>query len=166
MANLCIKIKLIFLLSTGNRWKISTILDVLESLSHIKNIIFEDSDKHEWAPVEFSLCDHFESIDNTKRIFKTALEIIQNKFSKDSGSFKIVDPKYGFVIFKEKMQPPKMYNQEEINNCIVQEIVHDKDKGTFSLKLVPNSDSLESSSNELVLPEKLVKKLYFDFIKE
>ena len=152
------------------KWKISTILDVLESLGHVKKIIFEDEDHHGWAPIEFNLGEHNETIDNTEHIFQSALEIIDNKFSIESGSFKIVDEKYGFVIFKEKMKPPRMYNQQEVDECPVTDIIHDKEKETFSLKLRSNRkrthESKGSTTNEVILSEKIVKKLYHKFIQK
>ena len=143
-------------------WKISTVLNVLESLSHIKDICFinENPNYKEETTLEIDLGDHDETIDDTEQIFKSAFEIIQNKFSEETGSFKIVDNKYGFIIFKERTKPPKMYNQDEVNGRPVTDILIDKEKDTVSLRLRPKRrrkcKSLQSSGEEIIMSKKII----------
>ena len=114
--------------------------------------------------------EHDKTVDDTEYIFKSALDIIQKKFSRESGSFKIVDEKYGYVIVKEKMQPPKMYNQEEVNACPVVNIIHDSEKETVSLQLRPKRKRkckrLGTNAMKVVLSEKIIIKLYHDLRKK
>ena len=120
--------------------------------------------------MEIYLEDHDKTVDDTEHIFKSAFEIIQNKFSKESGSFKIVDGKYGFVILKEKMKLPKIYNQEEVNACPVVNIIHDSEEETVSLQLRPKRKRkckrLGTNAKEVVLSERIISKLYHDLRKK
>ena len=146
-----------------NFWKLSTVLDVLESLSSsVKNVYFEN---FQICPVRSN-----ESIEEIDQIFKSAFKIIKEKFSIESGNFKIIDSKYGFEITKVKMKPAILRNVEQVNGHQITEIIPDTETKDIFLKLrqkgIKKRKKSRKNSEKVVLSRNLIKKLYWEFVHD
>ena len=71
------------------------------------------------------------------------------------------------MILKEKMKPPKMFNQKEISGQQILESEHIEDRGAVRLKLRPKGRKKKGRNNknhdedeEIVLSGELIKSLY------
>jgi len=91
---------------------IGHLVEVLDSISNIKNLCIEES----WPPVFYlvnnqdfprTMPDNLDE-EQTKAIFQTAMDIINKKFPIDSSGIEILDSEYGWTIKKEKEKPPTM----------------------------------------------------------
>ena len=91
---------------------IGHLVEVLDSISNIKNLCIEES----WPPVFYlvnnkdfprTMPDNLDE-EQTKAIFQTAMDIINKKFPIDSTGIEILDSEYGWTIKKEKEKPPTM----------------------------------------------------------
>ena len=146
-------------------WRMDTILDVLNSLGSIKNLSL--------PTMEMVLAsingdgEHNKSVHRTEHVFCKALDIIDKYFPLSLGNLKITDNKYGFVILKEKMKPPKMFNQKEICGRQILESEHIEDRGEVRLKLRSRGRKRKRGGNknhdkdeEIVLSGELIKSLY------
>ena len=100
-------------------WKFHELLNVLRSLGHVKNLTLPNMNIH-LAPYG---ADH-QNFQVTEKVFRQALHIIQTQFPLSCGNLKITDDKYGFVIIKEKMKRPKIFNQMQLNRSPVSKIIH------------------------------------------
>ena len=114
--------------------------------------------------------EHYQSIRETGHIFNEALQIIRNQFPLSLGDLKITDEKYGYVILKEKMKKPKMFNEMTANDRPVKEIVHFGHTKKVHLKLKPKrkqkrlKDKHKNDEEEIVLSEELIKTLYKKYV--
>ena len=91
---------------------IGYLVEVLHSISSIKNLCIEES----YPPVFYlvnnkdfprTMPDNLDE-EQTKAIFQTAMDIINKKFPIDSTGIEILDSEYGWTIQKEKDKPPTM----------------------------------------------------------
>mgnify|MGYP001175111946 FL=1 len=91
---------------------IGYLVEVLDSISSIKNLCIEES----YPPVFYlvnnkdfprTMPDNLDEV-QTKAIFQTAMDIINKKFPIDSTGIEILDSEYGWTIQKEKDKPPTM----------------------------------------------------------
>jgi hypothetical protein len=146
-------------------WRMDTILDVLNSLGSIKNLSLPTMEMV-LASIN-DLGEHNKSVHRTEHVFCKALDIIDKNFPLSLGNLKITDKKYGFVILKEKMKPPKMFNQKEICGRQILESEHIEDRGAVRLKLRPKGRKKKGRNNknhdkdeEIVLSGELIKSLY------
>ena len=150
-------------------WRIDTILYVLSCLGSIKNL-FLPTMEMVLASVNgdaYDLGEHDKSVHRTEHVFCKARDIIDKNFPLSLGNLKITDKKYGFVILKEKMKPPKMFNQKEISGRQILESEHIEDRGAVRLKLRPKGRKKKGRNNknhdkdeEIVLSGELIKSLY------
>ena len=143
-------------------WRFDHILEVLQNLGSVKNLTLPTMGMvlASWNDVD----EQHQNIRETGRVFHEALQIIKNQFPLALGDLKIIDKKYGYVILKEKMKKPKMFNQMTANDRPVREMTYSKDTKKVYLKLKPkrkqkgtkeNSDNVE----EIVLSKELIKTL-------
>ena len=154
-------------------WRMDTILDVLRSLGSIKNLSLPTMEMvlaSVYGDV-YDLGQHNKSIHRTEHVFCKALDIIDKAFPLSLGNLKITDKKYGFVILKEKMKPPKMFNQMEICGRQIVGGEHIEDEGAVRLKLRPRGRKRKRGGNknndkdeEIVLSGELIKTLYEAYI--
>ena len=113
--------------------------------------------------------EHNQSIRETGRVFNEALQIIKNQYPLSLGDLKITDGKYGYVILKEKMKKPKMFNQMTANDRPVKEIIQLKGTKKVRLKLKPKRKQKGMKKNnanveEIELSEELIKTLYKNYV--
>ena len=150
-------------------WRMDTILDVLNSLGSIKNLSLPTMEMvlASGNGDVYDLGEHNKSVHRTEHVFCKALDIIDKHFPLSVGNLKITDNKYGFVILKEKMKPPKMFNQKEISGRQILESEHIEDRGAVRLKLRPRGRKRKRGGNknhdkdeEIVLSGELIKSLY------
>merc|ERR1719219_567853 len=148
-------------------WRFDNILQVLRSLGSVNNLTLPSMEMvlASWNDTD----EQYQSIRETGRVFHEALQIIKNQFPLSLGDLKITDEKYGYVILKEKMKKPSMFNQMKANNRPVKEILHFEDTKNIHLKLKPRRKSKggkETSENveEIVLSEELIKTLYKKYV--
>ena len=103
--------------------------------------------------------------------FSSSLDIIKKKFPLSIGDLKLIENKHGFVILKEKMKPPKMFNQQQVDGRSVLKVEHFEHSKTVRLKLKSNgqkgmkrtSENVEKE-DEIVLSGELIKRLYLEHI--
>ena len=141
-------------------WKFENLLQVLKSLGSVKNLILPS--------MEIVLNDeHYHGIRETGRVFNEALQIIKNNFPLPLGDLKITDEKYGYVILKEKMKKPKLFNQKLVNGRPVSDTSHCEETKKIFLKLKPKKRKGKTSNeeDEIVLSEGLIKSLYKEFFE-
>ena len=149
-------------------WRYDTILQVLRSLGSIKTLMLPTMELvlSSWNDKD----EHYQSIRETGHVFNEALQIIRNQFPLSLGDLKITDEKYGYVILKEKMKKPKMFNQMTANDRPVREIVHFGHTKKVHLKLKPKrkqkrlKDKHKNDEEEIVLSEELIKTLYKKYV--
>jgi len=117
------------------------------------------------------MTEHIPTFRKTERIFYQALDIIGKQFPLSIGDLKIIDDKHGFVILKEKMKPPKMFNQQQISGRSIVKVEHFEDSKTVKLKLKPKRQKGKGKTNEkhekedeVVLSGELIKRLYLEHI--
>ena len=113
--------------------------------------------------------EHNQSIRETGRVFNEALQIIKNQYPLSLGDLKITDGKYGYVILKEKMKKPKMFNQMTANDRPVKEIIQLKGTKKVRLMLKPKRKQKGMKKNnanveEIELSEELIKTLYKNYV--
>ena len=86
-------------------WTFIELRSALRSLGSVKNLYLPSME----IVLEAAATD-IQTFRKTERVFYQALEIIKTQFPLSIGDLKIIDDKHGFVILKEKMKPPKMFN--------------------------------------------------------
>ena len=96
---------------------------------------------------------YIQNFRKTERVFYQALEIIKHQFSLSIGDFAITDDKHGFVILKEKMKPPKMFNHQQVDGRSVLKVEHFKHSKTVRLKLKSNGQKGMKRTNENIEKE-------------
>ena len=116
----------------------------------------QDVDNH-------SLCE-------SENVFHEPIEIIMKQFPLSVGDLKITNDKYGYVILKEKMKRPKLFNQKLVNARPVMDIAHSEESKKIFLKLKPKKRKGKTcndidTGDEIVLSGELVKSLYKEFIE-
>ena len=150
-------------------WKFIELLDVLRSLASVKNLYLPNMQivLEPWN----GAATYIQNFRKTERVFYQALEIIKHQFSLSIGDFAITDDKHGFVILKEKMKPPKMFNQQQVDGRSVLKVEHFKHSKTVRLKLKSNGQKGMKRTNEnvekedeIVLSGELIKRLYLEHI--
>ena len=150
-------------------WKFIELLDVLRSLASVKNLYLPNMQivLEPWN----GAATYVQNFRKTERVFYQALEIIKNQFSLSIGDFAITDDKHGFVILKEKMKPPKMFNQQQVDGRSVLKVEHFEGSKTVRLKLKSNGQKGMKRTNEnvekedeIVLSGELIKRLYLEHI--
>ena len=150
-------------------WTFSQVRETLRSLGSIKNLCLTSMEivLEPWS----GLAEHAQTFRKTERIFYQALEIINKQFPLSIGDLKIIDEEHGFVIIKEKMKPPKMFNEQQINGRSVVKVEHFEDSKTVRLKLKPKGRKGRKKNNEknekeeeIVLSGELIKRLYLEHI--
>jgi hypothetical protein len=150
-------------------WKFIELLDVLKSLGSVKNLYLPSMEivLEPWN----GAATYVQNFRKTERVFYQALEIIQNQFPSSIGDLKIIDDKHGFVILKEKMKPPKLYNQQQIDGRSVLKVEHFEESKTVRLKLKPTDkkgtkrdNERHEKEDEIVLSGELIKRLYLEHI--
>ena len=146
-------------------WTFAQIRDTLRSLGSVENLFLPSMEilLEPWS----GMAEHIPTFRKTERIFYQALDIIEKKFPLSIGFLKIIDDKHGFVILKEKMKPPKMFNQKEIDGRQILESEHIEDRGEVRLKLRPRGRKRKRGGSknhhkdeEIVLSGELIKSLY------
>ena len=148
-------------------WRFDNILHVLRALGSLNNLTLPSMEM-----ILASWNDNDEpdqSIRETGRVFHEALQIIKNQFPLSLGSLKIIDKKYGYVISKEKMKSPIMFNQMKANDRPVRNLIHDENSKNVHLKLKPKRKSKGKNVHcenveEIVLSEELIKTLYKKYV--
>ena len=148
-------------------WRFDNFLDVLKSLGSLKNLSLPSMELV-LAPWNENF-EHTQSIRETGHVFNEALQIIKNQFPVSLGDLKITDGKYGYVILKEKMKKPKMFNQMTANDRPVKEIIQLKGTKKVRLKLKPKRKQKGMKKNnanveEIELSEELIKTLYKNYV--
>ena len=150
-------------------WTFSQIRDTLRSLGSVENLCLPSMEilLEPWS----GLAEHIPTFRKTERIFYQALDIIEKKFPLSIGYLKIIDDKHGFVIFKEKMKPPKIFNQHQISGRSIVRVEHFEVSKTVKLKLKPkrqkekrNTKEKHEKEDEVVLSGELIKRLYLEHI--
>ena len=150
-------------------WKFIELLDVLKSLGSVKNLYLPSMEivLEPWN----GAATYVQNFRKTERVFYQALEIIQNQFPSSIGDLKIIDDKHGFVILKEKMKPPKIFNQQQIDGRSVLKVEHFEESKTVRLKLKPTDkkgtkrdNERHEKEDEIVLSGELIKRLYLEHI--
>ena len=150
-------------------WAFSSIRETLRCLSSIENLCLPSMEivLEPWS----GMVELIPTFRKTERIFNQALDIIEKKFPLSIGFLKIIDDKHGFVIFKEKMKPPKIYNQHQISGRSIVRVEHFEVSKTVKLKLKPkrqkekrNTKEKHEKEDEVVLSGELIKRLYLEHI--
>ena len=149
-------------------WRFDNILHVLRSLGSVKNLTLPSMEMvlSSWNDTD----EHDQSIRETGRVFHEALQIIKNQFPVSLGDLRITDEKFGYVVLKEKMKNPIMFNQMKANDRPVKDIVHDEKTKNVHLKLKPKRKKSrrrnETNENleEIVLSDELIKTLYKKYV--
>lgn len=146
----------------NSHWRFGNVLEVLRNLGSVENLILPSMGMElaSWNVYE----EHNQSIRETGRVFNEALQIIKNQFPLSLGDLKIIDKKYGYVILKEKMKRPKMFNQMTANDRPIREITYNKATKKVYLKLKPKRKQKGTTNScenveEIVLSEELIKHL-------
>ena len=149
-------------------WKFSQVQQTLRSLGSITNLCLPSMEivLEPWGAFE-QQTGTTQTFRKTERTFYQALEIIKTQFPLSLGDLKIIDKEHGFVILKEKMKPPKMFNQQQVNGRSVVRVEHFEDSKTVRLKLKPRGQKGMKKNNkkrekedEIVLSAELIKRLY------
>ena len=146
-------------------WTLIELRSALRSLGSVKNLYLPSME------IVLEATTDIQTFRKTERVFYQALEIIKTQFPLSIGDLKITDDKHGFVILKEKMKPPKMYNQQQINGRSVVKVEHFENSKTVRLKLKPKGPKGRKKTNEkhekedeIVLSAELIKRLYSELI--
>ena len=110
------------------------------------------------------------SLRESENVFREAFDIIKKQFPLSVGDLKIIDDKYGYVILKEKMKRPKLFNQKLVNARPVMDIAHSEESKKIFLKLKPKKRKGKTcndidTGDEIVLSGELIKSLYKEFIE-
>ena len=147
-------------------WTLFDLRSALRGLGSVKNLYLPSME------IVLEAIGDIQTFRKTERIFNQALEIIKTQFPLSIGDLKITDEKHGFVILKEKMKPPKMLNQQQINGRSVVKVEHFENSKTVRLKLKPKGSKGKKKSNEkhekedeIVLSAELIKRLYSEINK-
>jgi len=144
-------------------WTFIELRSALRSLGSVKNLYLPSME----IVLEAAATD-IQTFRKTERVFYQALEIIKTQFPLSIGDLKIIDDKHGFVILKEKMKPPKMFNQQQINGRSVVKVEHLENSKTVRLKLKPKGpkgrNEKHEKEDEIVLSAELIKRLYSELI--
>ena len=157
------------LTKTVSCWELFQIRDTLRSLGSVQNLCLPSMEilLEPWS----GMAEHVPTFRKTERIFYQALDIIEKKFPLSIGYLKIIDDKHGFVILKEKMKPPKMFNQQQVDGRSVLKVEHFEQSKTVRLKLKSNGQKGMKRTNEnvekedeIVLSGELIKRLYIEHI--
>jgi hypothetical protein len=121
-------------------WTFSQIRDTLRCLGSVENLCLPSMEisLEPWS----GMAEHIPTFRKTERIFYQALAIIEKQFPLSIGNLKIIDDKHGFVILKEKMKPPKIFNQQQISGRSIVRVEHFEDSKTVKLKLKPKRPQL------------------------
>ena len=152
-------------------WKFLEIRQTLRCLGSIENLCLPSMEilLEPWSGMP-ELTPTFRQ---TERIFYKALDIIEKQFPLSIGNLKIINDKHGFVILKEKMKPPKIFNQQQISGRSIVRVEHFEDSKIVKLKLKPKRQKGKRQSNEkhekedeVVLSGELIKRLYLEHIAE
>ena len=150
-------------------WTFSQIRDTLRSLGSVGNLCLPSMEilLEPWS----GMTEHIPTFRKTERIFYQALDIIGKQFPLSIGDLKIIDDKHGFVILKEKMKPPKIFNQQQISGRSIVRVEHFEDSKTVKLKLKPKrqkekrkTKEKHEKEDEVVLSGELIKRLYLEHI--
>ena len=146
-------------------WTLFDLRSALRALGAVKNLYLPSME------IVLEATGDIQTFRKTERVFNQALEIIKTQFPLSIGDLKIIDDKHGFVILKEKMKPPKMFNQQQINGRSVVKVEHFENSKTVRLKLKPKGSKGRKKSNEkhekedeVVLSGELIKRLYLEHI--
>ena len=146
-------------------WTLIELRSALRSLGSVKNLYLPSME------IVLEATTDIQTFRKTERVFYQALEIIKTQFPLSIGDLKITDDKHGFVILKEKMKPPKMFNQQQINGRSVVKVEHFENSKTVRLKLKPKGSKGRKKTNEkhekedeIVLSAELIKRLYSELI--
>ena len=152
-------------------WTLIELRSALRSLGSVKNLYLPSMDIV--LGLSSQIFTDIQTFRKTERVFYQALEIIKTQFPLSIGDLKIIDDRHGFVILKEKMKPPKMFNQQQINGRSVVKVEHFEDKKTVRLKLKPKGQKGEKKTNgkhekedEIVLSAELIKRLHLELIEK
>ena len=150
-------------------WTFIEIRETLRCLGSIENLCLPSMEilLEPWS----GMAEHIPTFRKTERIFYQALDIIEKQFPLSIGDLKIIDDKHGFVILKEKMKPPKIFNQQQISGRSIVRVEHFEDSKTVKLKLKPRRQKGKRKTNEkhekedeIVLSGELIKRLYLEHI--
>jgi hypothetical protein len=145
-------------------WTLIELRSALRSLGSVKNLYLPSME------IVLEATTDIQTFRKTERVFYQALEIIKTQFPLSIGDLKITDDKHGFVILKEKMKPPKMFNQQQINGRSVVKVEHFENSKTVRLKLKPKGPKGRKKTNEkedeIVLSAELIKRLYSELIEK
>ena len=127
-------------------WTFAQIRDTLRSLGSVENLFLPSMEilLEPWS----GMAEHIPTFRKTERIFYQALDIIEKKFPLSIGFLKIIDDKHGFVIFKEKMKPPKIFNQHQISGRSIVRVEHNEVSKTVKLKLKPKRQKEKRKTKE------------------
>ena len=146
-------------------WTFIELRSALRALGSVKNLYLPSME------IVLEATTDIQTFRKTERVFNQALEIIKTQFPLSIGDLKIIDDKHGFVILKEKMKPPKIFNQQQINGRSVVKVEHFEDSKTVRLKLKPKGQKRSKKTNdkhekedEIVLSAELIKRLYSELI--
>jgi hypothetical protein len=149
-------------------WSLNELRSALRSLGSVKNLYLPSME----IVLEASATD-IQTFRKTERVFYQALEIIKTQFPLSIGNLKIIDDKHGFVILKEKMKPPKIFNQQQISGRSIVRVEHFEDSKTVKLKLKPKRQKGKKKTNgkhekedEIVLSVELIKRLHLELIEK
>ena len=152
-------------------WTLIELRSALRSLGSVKNLYLPSMEIVLGASSQ--IFTDIQTFRKTERVFYQALEIIKTQFPLSIGDLKIIDDRHGFVILKEKMKPPKMFNQQQINGRSVVKVEHFEDKKTVRLKLKPKGQKGKKKINgkhekedEIVLSAELIKRLHLELIEK
>ena len=152
-------------------WTLIELRSALRSLGSVKNLYLPSMEIVLGASSQ--IFTDIQTFRKTERVFYQALEIIKTQFPLSIGDLKIIDDRHGFVILKEKMKPPKMFNQQQINGRSVVKVEHFEDKKTVRLKLKPKGQKGKKKTNgkhekedEIVLSAELIKRLHLELIEK
>ena len=150
-------------------WTFAQIRDTLRSLGSVENLFLPSMEilLEPWSGMP-ELTPTFRQ---TERIFYKALDIIEKQFPLSIGNLKIINDKHGFVILKEKMKPPKIFNQQQISGRSIVRVEHFEVSKTVKLKLKPKrqkekrkTKEKHEKEDEVVLSGELIKRLYLEHI--
>ena len=146
-------------------WTLFDLRSALRGLGSVKNLYLPSME------IVLEAIGDIQTFRKTERVFNQALEIIKTQFPLSIGDLQIIDEHHGFVILKEKMKPPKMFNQQQINGRSVVKVEHFEGSKTVRLKLKPKGQKGRKKANEkqgkedeIVLSTELIKTLYLGLI--
>ena len=147
-------------------WTLFDLRSALRGLGSVKNLYLPSME------IVLEAIGDIQTFRKTERIFNQTLEIIKTQFPLSIGDLKITDDHHGFVILKEEMKPPKLFNQQQINGRSVVKVEHFENSKTVRLKLKPKGSKGKKKSNEkhgkedeIVLSAELIKRLYSEINK-